>query len=422
MMKFMRSLGRAIWGFGSFILFLITLYISLYPENARNIAGDKFMNWYLNLPGIVIWAIFAFIFVCFLVFELYKGGVFGKRKSAKPQFHKPAMHFDVENNDGLIIGEHKGDIYWDSKKRKKSFDPEKPETVFYNRFYHSEVIIEGANPEQVINYVKDNISAGLWFFHDIDNKIAYDVDSTRTQFFDPEKDNTAIHGIIFHGIKYDLEQKEGGFLKRKEIEKLPDMFTMSVIPVGLGDKVNLQVKFNSHIQAICYFFDFAEKELGKMFVIRGTQEAQVINIYPVTPAIFIENNTGKNWEHCRLKIIKLDGKSVLGRLCWREVLAMGDIEYECNCLDGSKVFVSFENLTNQNNLRAIKGTMADDKDILLGKHTLDIEFKASDLSGTSITRYINTEIEFKDFSKTKYGIYNHPKVLKVESREKQKSL
>jgi hypothetical protein len=141
-----------------------------------------------------------------------------------------------------------------------------PEIIFHTRYCSRVLILEGATPEQVINYIRDNISAGFWFNH-LDNKIAYDVDSTRTQFFDPQKDNTIVHGIIFHGIKHDLEQREGGILIRHEIQKIPNMFTMSVIPAGIGDKVKLRVKFDTDFPEVTYFFDIAEKELQKMFTV-----------------------------------------------------------------------------------------------------------------------------------------------------------
>ena len=86
------------------------------------------------------------------------------------------------------------------KKRKKMINVEGSAIKFYRMAFHDELNIEGATSEQVITYIKSNISTTLWYLH-IDGKNAYDVDESRTEFFDPSKDKTIVYGIIFHGIK-----------------------------------------------------------------------------------------------------------------------------------------------------------------------------------------------------------------------------
>ncbi len=100
---------------------------------------------------------------------------------------------------------------------------EQSEIIFHRMFHHFELTVEGASPEQVINYIKESISASFWYLH-ISNKVAYDVDWTRSKFYSPQKDNTVVYGIVFHGIKYDLEQREGGVLNRRNGVKIPEMF------------------------------------------------------------------------------------------------------------------------------------------------------------------------------------------------------
>lgn len=162
-------------------------------------------------------------------------------------------------------------------KKKDSAESrlEQPEIIFHRMFYHYELFIEGASPEQFANYIKESISASFWYLH-INNKIAYDVDWTRTKFYDPQKDNTVVYGIVFHGIKYDLEQREGGVLNRRNEIKIPEMFTVSIISGRLGDKTKLRVNFDTQIQDVCGFFDNMKKELGKIFVIKEKRESRIL--------------------------------------------------------------------------------------------------------------------------------------------------
>ena len=150
-----------------------------------------------------------------------------------------------------------------------------PEIIFHRMFHHYELFVEGANPEQVVIYIKENISASFWYLH-IDNKIAYDVDHTRTKFYDPNRNNTVVYGIVFHGIKYALEQRAGKVLNRRNGEKIPEMFTVSIVSGGLGDKIKLQVNFDTQIRDVCGFFDIMKKELKKMFVIKEKRESKIL--------------------------------------------------------------------------------------------------------------------------------------------------
>ena len=164
----------------------------------------------------------------------------------------------------------------DRKQRIKELESKKiieskPEIVFYRRVYQRELLVENASAEQLMRYIKEGISGSLWYLH-IDDKIAYDVDSSQTKFYDPQKDNAITHGIVFNGIKYDLEQKksENGqrILNRKNGQKIPDLFYVSISSAGLGDKTKLLVRFDTDIRDACGFFDVMKKELNKIFVVK----------------------------------------------------------------------------------------------------------------------------------------------------------
>ena len=82
----------------------------------------------------------------------------------------------------------------------------------------------------------------------------------------PEKDNTSIHGIIFAGVKYDLEQKPGGILNRKNAENIPSLFTISISSAGLGENTKLLLKFDTQFQDADDFFNkWVINELKKVF-------------------------------------------------------------------------------------------------------------------------------------------------------------
>jgi hypothetical protein len=146
--------------------------------------------------------------------------------------------------------------------------PEEPAIIFSRLTYHHELYIENSTPEQVMNYLKDSVSSTFWYLH-IDNEIAYDISSTRTRFYYPQKNHAIVHGIVFYGSKYDLEQRDGRILNRKNEEKISEMlFTVSISSAGIGDKTKLLVKFDTQLQKIVGFFDFMKRELKKIFDVK----------------------------------------------------------------------------------------------------------------------------------------------------------
>jgi hypothetical protein len=154
--------------------------------------------------------------------------------------------------------------------------PEEPEIVFPNLVISHELIIETATPEQVMTFIKNSISSTLWYLH-VDNAVAYDVSQDQTRFYYPEKDNTSIHGIIFAGVKYDLEQKPGGILNRKNAENISSLFAISISPAGLGENTKLLLKFDTQFQDAGDFFNkWVKNELKKVFQVKEKRKSRIV--------------------------------------------------------------------------------------------------------------------------------------------------
>lgn len=146
---------------------------------------------------------------------------------------------------------------------------EESEVIFHRLTYHDELFIENASPEQIVNFLKDSTASSLWYLH-IANKIAYDVNYARSRFYDPKNDKAVVHGCVFSGIEWELEQRENGILNRvKERRKIPNMFTISIVPAGLESKVKLQIRFDTQIKDVFGFFEMMKGELRRMFDIKG---------------------------------------------------------------------------------------------------------------------------------------------------------
>ena len=145
---------------------------------------------------------------------------------------------------------------------------EQPEITFPRTFYHRELHLLGTTVDQVITYIKNSISTTLWYFNK-DDKVAYFTDYERTKFYDPQKDNTNVHGIIFAGLKYDLELiEETGLLKKKNEEKIPNMFNISIVTIGTGDNAKLLINFETQTPDASIFFDeWVKKLLNKEFTV-----------------------------------------------------------------------------------------------------------------------------------------------------------
>jgi len=121
-----------------------------------------------------------------------------------------------------------------------------------------------------------------------------------------------IHGIVFAGIKYDVEQKEDGTIKRKEVEKISNLFTISISSGGLGDKTKLLLKFDTQIQEVEKFFrEVIKGELEKVFAISDSSPRISVRKYerpegyppPERVGIFVHNHENSDLTNIYVKLI-----------------------------------------------------------------------------------------------------------------------
>lgn len=101
---------------------IIEVIVNVVVFIMESIMGDVVVNWLktngISFAGFIDWiityprlssVIFFLLFLSILTYLDWKNFT----EKTVPEIPKIA----VENNDGLIIAEHKGDIYWDSKKK-----------------------------------------------------------------------------------------------------------------------------------------------------------------------------------------------------------------------------------------------------------------------------------------------------------------
>lgn len=141
---------------------------------------------------------------------------------------------------------------------------------------------------------------GTWFLHLIVDKIShrfsYDVDYEKTSFYNPDKDNTLLDGGIFSTIKYRLGTKENGILTKTQIEKMYDMFSISIGYSGIGNAIRSTVRFDTNYLDAIGFHDRLKEELSKQFTVikQDISLAERIPVHILSPAIMIENNDKYN--------------------------------------------------------------------------------------------------------------------------------
>ena len=125
---------------------------------------------------------------------------------------------------------------------KKIKQPELPFLLTPN---HRHLHILNATAEQVIIYIKSIISAYSPYFNK-DNKMVYYAVYDRTKFYKQQKDDTRIYGVVFAGLKYDLEfTEDGNMLQKKNKQKIPQLFSLSILPIGIGSNTKLRVNYET---------------------------------------------------------------------------------------------------------------------------------------------------------------------------------
>ncbi len=342
---------------------------------------------------------------------------------------KPSETYHVETGVGKQSANEIKNYFGKSEDSKKKDDLErlsKPKIDFSPRWKHfDDIVIEGSTPKQIMTIIQAD-GMGNWFLHlvvdEFLNKFAYDVSYEETNFYDPDKDNTLLDGGTFSTIKYRLGTKEGGVLTRTQIQKIQDMFAISIAHSGVGNAIKSTVRFDTNYPDAIGFHDRLKEELSKQFTVikdtpLGLLEDSLFERIPVhilSPAIMIENNDHRDWKNCRLVIDKVDEKSAKERFCWSEALSIGQINYMVDCLDGEKIFSSLEFITNQNALRKIAGNSLSNDNFLSGICEIYATFYASTVSGEFIRREVYIKAEFSDnVIPTKYGKIINVKVLEV---------
>jgi hypothetical protein len=248
-------------------------YISMYPDDARKMFGDKFMTWFLGLRLPIIAGILALIFICCIIFSLWINGVFETKNKVLeiPSTTNFRNRQNVsESGVGLQNPVFNAPVTFNNKDDNKKVEIErssKPEITFPNRWKHFEFAIKGSSPEQIMTCIKSG-TFDSWFIHlVIDNKVAYDIDSYRTKFYDPSRDNSLLYGGTFSTIKYELGTKENGTMRRTETEKINDMFSVSIIHSGFGNDSKSTIRFDSNDKNAIVFYNRLKEELSKQFEI-----------------------------------------------------------------------------------------------------------------------------------------------------------
>lgn len=247
----MKTFRNALGG----TLGFIAAIISITPQLLKDVG--KFMDGFYTYIPSWGWAIIsAFIFIALWVWNKVEENQDSKKLPAQTSSHTKQSHSGGGDNvagDKIVYGE-------DKKKDNKQ------EIVFHRTYNHQEFFILKATSEQVLNYIRHDMSSSLWCFDTADN-LAYDVSYSDSKFYYPDKDNVAVHGAFLHGIKYELEKRNDEIKNRKNGIHIPDLFWISIASVGIGENVRLQVNFETQDKEAVEFVNVMKKRLVNMFKI-----------------------------------------------------------------------------------------------------------------------------------------------------------
>lgn len=212
-----------------------------------------------------VWIVAGSLILVFATAWQYAKEKAEMREIAKTTYSRKAMNQNNRNGGlGFQGNTFNAPVTFERAGSKRNDSSQ--EIVFHRTNNHREFFILGATSEQVLNYIRNDVSASLWQFHTADN-FAYDVFHTNSKFYYPDKDNVAIHGAFFHGIKYELEKRNDEIKNRRNGIHIPELFWISIAPVGVGENVRLQVNFETHDKEAVEFFNVMTKRLVKMFKI-----------------------------------------------------------------------------------------------------------------------------------------------------------
>lgn len=257
----MKTFRNALGG----ILGIIVAIIGITPQLLNDV-GEIMDRVYAFIPSWGWLIISAIIFVVLFVWN----------KIEDTQENKPITSEKVNNKQIVKDGStglqnpifHAPVTFNNHKEANKEVELErsnKPEITFPRKWQHFEFVIKGSSPEQIMTCIKSG-TFDSWFIHlVIDNKIAYDIDSSRTKFYDPSRDNSLLYGGTFSTIKYELGTKENGTMRRTEVEKITDMFSVSIIHSGFGNESKSTIRFDTNDKSAIIFYNRLKEELNKQF-------------------------------------------------------------------------------------------------------------------------------------------------------------
>jgi hypothetical protein len=111
-----KTIARAMWGFGGFIWFFVSIYIAIYPEKAKELIGDKLIFIYSYIHPIGWILIGAFIFMVFVLREVYvhnKSKILTEKTGEHPHYSAGQINkgnISVQGNNNIITQNQQGGI------------------------------------------------------------------------------------------------------------------------------------------------------------------------------------------------------------------------------------------------------------------------------------------------------------------------
>jgi len=107
-------IARAIWGFGGFIWFFLSIYIAIYPEKAKEFIGDNLMFIYSYFHPIGWIFIGALVFTGFVLREIYahnKSKVLTEKNGERLQYSIGRIskgNISVQGSNNIITQNQQG--------------------------------------------------------------------------------------------------------------------------------------------------------------------------------------------------------------------------------------------------------------------------------------------------------------------------
>ena len=147
--------------------------------------------------------------------------------------------------------------YYEGDKKKE----DEPEARFHRTHLHQEFHIKKDSAQNVLNFIRNDISSSLWFTGD-GGKDSYHVNYQETLFLYLGKDNTPADGAFFSTVKNG--------------KHFPNFFWISIISSGIGENTLLTVNFETQERDAVEFFSLLRKRLVKHFTIWEPRVSKIL--------------------------------------------------------------------------------------------------------------------------------------------------